>query len=178
LKKRGEETIVRRLSVLLATFGLASVFVGGAIASAPGALHSVYSDNWQGITFVSGLDSCPLFGAGADPFYVFEDVNLTDHIDSTYTPIPPDDFLYQIDSVGSVHGVINAPDGRYTVAGGGIKEHRVDTLAPLFFSGTGQMTISGPGGTVVGKATFQDLLGFPPQEFDLLFSSVTSCHLN
>jgi hypothetical protein len=164
--------------VLLVTFGLAGFFAGGATASVSGTLHSVYSDNWQGITFVSGLGACPLFGAGADPYYVFEDVNLTDHINSTYTPIPPDDFLYQIDSVGSVHGVINAPDGTYTVAGGGIKENRVDSLAPLYFSGTGQVTISGPDGTVVGKATFQDLLGFPPQEFDLLFTNITSCHLN
>jgi hypothetical protein len=39
------------------------------------------------------------------------------------------------------------------------------------------VTISGPGGTAVGRATFQDLLDFPPPEFDLLFTSVTSCQL-
>ena len=172
-----EGTLVRRLLVLLATFGLGGLFVGGAIASAPGTQHAVYSHDWQGITFVSGLGSCPLFGADADPYYVFEDVNLTDHINSTYTPIPPDDFLYHIDSIGSVHGIIRAPDGTYTVAGGGIKEHRIDALAPLYFSGTGHVTISGPGGTAVGLATFQDLLEFPPQEFDFLFTSVASCHL-
>ena len=166
---------MRRLLVLLATFGLAGLFVNGAFASAPGTEHSVYSHNWQGITFVGGLDACPIFGAGADPFYVLRDVDLTDHIDSTYTPY--DEPLYQIDSVASLHGAIHAPDGTYHVSGGGIKEHRIDALAPLYFSGTGRMTISGPAGTVVGRGTFQDLLEFPPQEFDLLFSSITSCHL-
>lgn len=171
----------RLLSVLaiaaVAGLVLASAFVGGAAASPPGTQHAVYSNNWQGITFVSGLDSCPLFGATPYPYYVFRDVDLTDHINSTYTPIPPEDFLYQFDSVGSVDGVINAPDGTYHVAGGGFKEHRIDAIAPLYFSGTGHAVISGPGGTVVGQATFQDLLGFPPQEFDLLFTSITACHL-
>jgi len=172
---------MRRLLIVLAVAAvaalvLASAFVGGATASAPGTEHAVYSHNWQGITFVSGLDTCPLFGANPDPYYVFHDVDLTDHINSTYTLIPPGP-LNQIDSVGSVDGVINAPDGAYTVAGGGFKEHRIDQLAPLFFSGTGHATISGPGGTVVGQAVFQDLLDFPPLEFDLLFTSITACHL-
>jgi hypothetical protein len=100
---------------------------------------------------------------------------LTDHISSSYTPYRG--LLYQIDSVGTVHGVINAPDGTYTVTGRGFTEHRIGDLAPLYFSGTGHATISGRGGTVAGEAKFQDLLDFPPQEFDLVFTSVTSCHL-
>jgi hypothetical protein len=165
--------MVRRLLLLLATLGLASVLVGGAYASSPGTEHFVYSDNWRGITFVSGLDSCPLFGAGADPYYVFEDVNLTDHINSIDTDL--NNSLFEIDSVGSVQGVINAADGTYYVSGGGIKEHRIGPTAPPYFSGTGHVTITGPSGTVAGTATFQDLLGFPPPEFDFFFTSVTSC---
>ena len=148
-----------------------------AQGASSGAQHSTYSDTWQGITFVTGLDTCPLFGANPDPYYVFFDVDLTDHINSTYTPIPPDDYLYQIDSVGSVHGVINAPGGVYRVSGGGIEERRVAPLDPLYFSGEGNVTISGPGGVVAGQATFQDLLGFPPPEFDFLFTRITACHL-
>lgn len=154
---------------------LAGAFVGRAAASQPGTQHAAYSHDWQGITFVTGLDSCPIFGASSS-FEAFPTVNLADHIVSTYTPYQ--DPLFQIDSVGSVHGVIDAPDGAYTVAGGGIKEHRIDALAPLYFSGSGHVTITGPGGTVGGQAIFQDLTEFPPPEFDLLFTSVTSCHLN
>ena len=160
---------------LLVVLALTGVCAGGAAASAPGTQHAVYSHDWQGITFVTGLESCPLFGPGASPFYVLSDVDLTDHINSTYSPIE-DGPLYQIDSVGSVHGVIYA-DGTYRVAGGGLREDRTGDLAPLYFSGTGHVTISGPGGTVVGTATFQDLLDFPPQEFDLFFTSITSCRL-
>lgn len=152
-------------------------FVEGATARTPGTQHPVYSDNWQGVTFVAGLDACPLLGATPDPNYVFNDVDLTDHVNSTYTPTANEP-LYQIDSVGTVHGVINAPDGTYRVDGGGFKEDRVGDLAPLYFSGAGHVTISGPGGTVVGRAVFQDLLGFPPPEFDLSFTSITSCHLS
>jgi hypothetical protein len=169
---------VRRLLLVLATFGLAGAFVGGAYASTgtPGQGHFEYSDNWQGITFVTGLDSCPIFGGNPVPFYAFQSVDLTDHIDSTWTPIDGGP-LYTIKSVGSAHGVIDASDGTYHVAGGGFKENRTGTF-PLFFSGTGHATITGPGGTVTGTATFQDLLDFPPPEFDLFFTGINSCHLN
>ena len=173
---------MRRLLMTLATataagLVLVNAFVGGASAS-PAGSHTVYSHHWQGITFVGGLDSCPVFGAGTGPFYVFRDVDLTDHINSTQTPIPPDNFFVQFDSVGSVEGVINAPDGTYQVAGGGIKEHRSGSPDPPYFSGSGHLVISGPGGTVVGEGVFQDLTTFGPPELDLLFSSVTACHLN
>jgi len=154
---------------------LAGTYAGGATASTAGTQHAVYSDQWQSTTFVTGLESCPLFGPTPNPWYVFGDVDLTDHIDSTYTPLTEP--LFQIDSVGSVHGVIDAPDGTYRVSGAGLKEDRTGDLAPLYFSGTGHVTISGPGGTVLGTATFQDLAGFPPPEFDLLFTSITGCHL-
>lgn len=166
----------RGLLLLLVALVSAAGFVGVATARAPEAQHAVYSDNWQGITYVAGLGTCPLLGTAPSPYYVFGDVDLTDHINSTYTPIANQP-LYQIDSVGTVHGLINASDGTYKVAGGGFRENRTGDLALLYFSGTGHVTISGPGGTVVGEATFQDLLGFPPAEFDLLFTSITSCHL-
>ena len=134
--------MTRRLLVPLVMFVLASAFVGRAIASAPGTGY-VFSHNWQGITYLSGLETCPLFGATPYPWYVLRNVDLTDQISSTYTPST--DPLWQIDSVGTVHGVINAPDGRYTVAGGAFKEHRIGDLAPWYFSGTGLATISGPG---------------------------------
>lgn len=168
---------MRRLLLLAATFGLASAFVGGAFASTgtPGQGHFEYSDRWQGITFVGGLDSCPIFGANPPSFDVFQNVDLTDDVNSRWTPLDSGP-LYRIRSVGSVHGVIDATDGTYHVAGGGFKEDRTGTF-PLYFSGTGHATITGPGGTVTGTATFQDLLSFPPPEFDLLFDSVKSCHL-
>ena len=172
---------MRRLLTLLATFGLASAFAGGAYASTgtPGQGHAEFSDNWQGITFVGGLGDCPIFSdtpvvLQGSPFYVFHSVNLTDEINDTWTDLGTG--LYDINSVGSVHGVIYASDGTYRVSGGGFHEHRLDSY-PFYFSGTGHATISGPGGTVTGRAIFQDLLQFPPQEFDLDYTSVTSCRL-
>jgi hypothetical protein len=162
-----------RLLPLLLTLAAAGAFVGGATASAPGTEHYLVSDNWQNITFVGGLDTCPLFGATSYQSYVLRDVDLTDHINSTWTPdVEP---VYQIDSVGTLQGVINAPDGAYTVAGA-FKEDRLGTF-PWYFSGTGNATISGPGGTVVGQALFQDLTSYPPPEFDLVFTSITACHM-
>ena len=164
---------MRRVLVLVVTLVVGGALAGAAAAS-PGG-HFVVSNNWRGITFVSGLDSCPLFGAKSSPWSVFGNVDLTDQINVKYSPyIEP---LEQLDSAGAVHGVINAPDGAYTVAGGGLKEDRLGNLAPWYFSGTGHVTITGPGGTVVGQATFQDLTEFPPLEFDLLFTSITTCHL-
>ena len=165
-----------RLLVFVVTTGaLAIASAGTGTASASRTQHSVISHTWQGTTFVVGLGACPLFGATSNPWYVFGSVNLTDQINDSYTPyIEP---LEQFDSVGAVHGVINAPDGTYTVAGGGFKEDRIGDVAPWYFSGSGQATITGPGGTVVGQATFKDLTEFPPLEFDLVFTSITTCRL-
>jgi hypothetical protein len=150
-------------------------FVSGAAANPTDAQHAAYTDSWRGITFVSGLGTCPLFGVGSNGTYVLRDVDLTDHISSTYTPYR--ESLYQIDSVGLVSGLIHARSGTYTV-GGLFTEHRIDQLAPRYFSGKGDATVSGPGGTVTGKATFQDLLDFPPQELDLRFTHITGCRLS
>lgn len=160
--------------------GLAAVValvlaIGPAGASAS-AEHAAFSHTWQGITFVGGLKRCPLFRTTSQSWNVFRDVDLTDHISSTYTP--DREPLYQINSIGSIHGAIHAPDGTYTVAASGLRENRVGDLAPRYFSGSGDATISGSGGSVSGKAIFKDLLDFPPQEFDLIFTNVTSCHLN
>lgn len=167
---------MRRLGLFVVMLVLGGALAGGAAGSAGGTQHAVYSDTWQGVTFVTGLSGCPLFGPNPNPFYAFDDVALTDHINSKYTPIA--DPLFQIDSVGTLNGVINTPSGTFTVSGGAFKEHRVDVLDPLYFSGSGLATISGPGGTAIGRAVFQDLAGFPPPEFDLFFTTITSCHVN
>lgn len=67
--------------------------------------------------------------------------------------------------------MIDGSDGPSHVAGRGFKENRTGTF-PLYFSGTGHVTIDGPGGKVSGTATFQDLLSFPPPEFDLFFTGI------
>jgi hypothetical protein len=167
----------RRLLLPFVLLVLAGVSAGAATGSAPGAQHAVYSDHWQSTTFVGGLESCPLFGPTSASLYEFDDVDLRDHIESRYTPLAEEP-LYRIDSVGSVHGMIDAPDGIYRISGAGLKEHRTDQLVPLYFSGVGHVSISGPRGTVAGTATFQDLIAFPPPEFDVLFTSVTTCHLS
>jgi hypothetical protein len=166
---------VRRFLVLLVTLVLLCGFAGGADANPPASQQADYSHSWRGVTFVRGLDSCPLFGA-PPRLYVLRDVDLTDRIRSAYTP--HNGPLFQIDSYGTVHGVINAPDGSYSVAGVELREHRIGDLAPRYFSGTGDVTISGPHGTVAGRATFQDLVEFPPPEFDLLFTRITTCNLH
>ena len=164
-----------RLLLLAAILVLGGALVGEATGSARGSQHAVYSHNWQGISFVSGLDRCPLFGRIADAFYEFDSVDLTDHINSRYTPATEP--LFQIDSVGSLNGVINTPRGAFTVAGGAFREHRVDQLDPLYFSGAGAATNSAPTGSVTRQAHFQDLTDIPPAEFDLFFTKITSCHL-
>ena len=174
--------MVRGLLILLATFGLAAALVGVAHASTgtPGNGHAEFHDNWTGITFVGGLASCPIFPTDAEvdlqgsAFYVFRSVNLIDNINDDW--VARGDSLYTITGVASVHGVINASNGTYTVSGGGFHENRVDGF-PYYFSGSGHATIRGPGGTVTGTAVFQDLLQFPPQEFDVDFASVRTCHL-
>jgi hypothetical protein len=166
---------VSRLLLFVVILVLGGALVGEAAGSAGSSQHAVYSHNWQGITFLTGLDTCPLFGSTPYPFYEFDTTNLTDHINSKYTPVTEP--VFQIDSVGTLNGLINTPSGNFTVAGGAFKEHRVDQLDPLYFSGSGIATISGPTGTVTGRAVFQDLTDFPPAEFDLLFTSITSCHL-
>lgn len=166
---------MRRLLLFVVILVLGAALVGEATGSTGSTQHAVYSHNWRGITFVTGLDSCPLFGSTPYPFYVFDNADLTDHINSKYTVVA--DPVFQIDSVGTLNGVISTPRGTFTVTGGGFKEHRLDQLDPLYFSGSGTATISGPGGTVTGQATFQDLTDFPPPEFDLFFTNITSCRL-
>jgi hypothetical protein len=167
---------MRRLGLFVVMLVLCGALAGEAAGSAKGTQHAVYSHTWRGVTFVTGLSSCPVFGPIPNPIYEFDDVALTDHINSKDTPIA--DPLFQIDSVGTLNGAIDTPSGAFTVTGGAFKEHRVDVLDPLFFSGSGQAIISGPGGTVIGRAVFQDLADFPPPEFDLFFTTITSCHLN
>ena len=159
-----------RLVLVLCT-AVSAALVGTATASPPGSQHAVFSNTWQGMSFVTLPDTCPLFGSS-----VFRDVDLTDQINETLTALPGVP-LAHYQAVAALHGVINAPDGTYTVAGGAFREDRIGGIAPWYFRGSGRATISGPGGTVVGEAVFQDLTEFPPQEFDLFFTSITTCHL-
>jgi hypothetical protein len=133
---------VRRLLPYLAILVLGGVLVGEAAGATANRQHAVYSHNWRGITFLTGLESCPLFGSTPDAFYVFDDTALTDHVNSKYTPVAGP--LFQIDSVGVLNGVINTSQGTFRVSGGAFKEHREDLLDPLYFSGSGSATISGP----------------------------------
>jgi len=167
---------MRRLGFVVVMLVLCGALAGEAAGSARATQHAVYSHTWRGVTFVTGLSGCPVFDPNPNTFYAFDDVALLDHINSKYAPIA--DPLFQIDSVGTLNGVINTPSGTFTVTGGAFKEHRIDVLDPLYFSGSGSATISGPGGTVIGQAVFQDLADFPPPEFDLFFTTITSCHLN
>lgn len=154
----------------------ALLFTVGLAGASTSAEHDIFSHTWKSITFLGGLERCPLVGTPSQSGNVLRDVDLTDQITSTYTPYRQP--LYQINSIGSVHGAIHAPDGTYTVAGAGLLEHRIGDLAPRYFSGSGYATVFGPAGSVSGKVIFKDLLDFPPQEFDLIFTKVTSCHLN
>ena len=66
---------------------LGGALAGEAAGSASGTQHAVYSHTWRGVPFVTGLSGCPLFGPTPNLFYAFDDVRLTDHINSKYTPI-------------------------------------------------------------------------------------------
>ena len=166
---------MRRFLLLLATV---AAVVAGVAASAtavpPGRSHVVLSHNWRGLTFVSGLGACPIFGPTSDPFLAFRDVNLTDHLNVTFTDFEGGPLLVY-NSVATLEGVINTAAGSYRVAGHFVEQDHVRGDPDIFVGTSGHATISGPGGVVTGAATFNDLGG--PPEFDLLFSSVTICRL-
>jgi hypothetical protein len=185
--------------LIRATGALASVAavvlaVGSVRASASAAQHQRYSDVWLQHTEVYFENSapfqtsCPLFPD--DPIftwpsesgYMFDSVNLTADIKRTDLPYSSDGSLWRLKAVGRVDGVINAADGTYTVTSGALKEDRIDSLLDgwLLFQGSGRVTITGPGGTVTGKATFTDTTrDYPIFEIETFsFTSITRCHLN
>jgi len=179
---------MKRLSLIAGVAALLSAVVvlvaGSAGASAATVLHFTYSHNWQGDTFVafdtSRTTICPVFPGEPDPTfypsYSFSDVNLTDQVTSTYIAYRPP--LWRMESIGTVSGVIYAADGSYTVTSGTLKENRVGDIAFSFFKGSGLVTISGPGGTLTGRATFTDLSQEDSQSEGFLFTNVISCQLN
>ncbi len=166
---------VRKFLLLLA---IATAVVAGAAGSATavpaGTTHVVESHHWQGLTFVLGLGSCGLFGAATDPFVAFRDVDLTDELNVSFSDFQGGP-LVVYNSVATLHGVIDTPDGRYRVAGHFVEENNVRGDPNIFIGTAGHVTISGPGGVVTGSATFRDLGG--PPEFDILFTSINVCHL-
>ena len=170
--------------LVAALTAVVAIGVGSAGARASTTQHHAFSNSWQFDTFVagSGFVTCPLFGTPLPtniPSYAFGDVNLTDQIKSTWIPVNSSGgFLWRIESVGTVAGVIYASDGTYAVSSGPLKEDRIGDLGIWFFKGSGQVTISGPAGTVSGRATFTDITQDFPQDMDFVFTSITSCQLN
>ena len=163
---------MRRLAAVagaIAFAGLGTGSAGASSAASGGETHLVTSNHWTATTFVTGLESCDLLGG-----FVFHNVDLTDQINVTYsTPNP----LFLLNGVASFHGVINTPSGQYHVDGSSTARNVVTSILPPFIGTDGHATISGPTGIVTGRATFQDLLWFPPAEFDILFRSITNCKL-
>jgi hypothetical protein len=64
------------------------------------------------------------------------------------------------------------------VTSGTLKENRIGDIAFSFFTGSGLVTISGPGGTVTGRAVFTDLSLEDSQTESFLFTNIISCQLN
>jgi hypothetical protein len=173
--------LIGGIAAALATAVVLSV--GSAGASASTTQHHTFSDDWQGFTAVAGdqIGTCPLFGTPLPtgiPAYDFTDVNLTDHIKSTWIPYSSDGFLWRIKSIGRVEGSIFAPDGIYTVTSGPLREDRIGDLGIWYFQGSGRVTITGPAGTLSGTAQFTDITTDFPPDMEFVFTSITSCELN
>lgn len=155
------------VAALLLTLGPA-----GAEASAD---RAILSHEWRGITLIGGLKRCRLLGSAPRSWNALRDVDLTDHITSTYTPYKEPE--WELRSAATLGGTVTAAGGTYTVAGGPFAEHRTGTRVPWYFDGSGPATISGPGGSAAGEATFKDLTQFPPALLELRFTTLTACHL-
>jgi hypothetical protein len=183
-----------RLSAGLATALAAATVVlvvgsvGASASSVPSVQHHTFSNNWQsdtGVAFnTSVVDVCPLFPGPPNPTYFpsywFSNANLTDQIKSTWIPyLPSGGLQYRFKSVGTVAGVIYASDGTYTVTTSGrlIEDRIGEPSDSWYFLGSGRVTITGPGGTMSGKAWFQDGPADNAAE-SFLFTSITSCQLN
>jgi len=166
---------VRKLLLLLMVAAAVVASVAGSATAVPaGSVRVVSSKNWRGLTYVLGLGSCDLFGAADPASVVFRDVNLTDHLNVTFTDFEGGP-LQIYNSVATLHGVINSADGRYAVAGVFAEKDVRDPGGNAFIGTSGYATIVGPRGVVTGAATFRDLGG--PPEFDLIFTGVTACVL-
>ena len=159
---------MRGFIALLTAAAAAVTLAGGSKASPGDTTHLVTSNNWQGITFVVGLESCDLLGG-----VVFRDVDLTDHVNITYSY----DGNYLVNGTATFNGVINTPAGTYRVTGQSVEENGRWSILGPFIGTDGHATISGPNGVVSGAARFQDLTSWGPPEFDIVFTSVTACNL-
>lgn len=175
-----KSTLIAGVTAALAMAAVLTVGLAGASAST--TQHHTFSNNWQSDTFVAGdqIDTCPLFGPlpTGSPSYDFTDVNLTDHIKSTWIPYSSDGFLWRIKSIGRVAGSIHASDGTYTVTTGPLKEDRIGDLGIWYFQGDGRVTITGPAGTLSGRAQFTDITTDFPPDMEFEFTSITRCDLN
>jgi hypothetical protein len=169
---------------MVALVAAAVLAVASAGASASSTRHQTWSNNWQFDTFVaydtSLVNICPLFPGSpipaSSPTYAFSAANLTDYVKVTLIPAssPP---LLRIKGSATVGGVIDASNGTYTVTGGPFKEDRINTDFWIFL-GSGPVTISGPGGTVSGEATFLDTSTDFPSAMSFEFTSINSCKLS
>jgi hypothetical protein len=157
------------LALLAAAVAAATITAGGSSASPPGETHLVISNNWQGLTFVVGLESCDLLGDVA-----FRDVDLTDHLNIWYTWVENGILA---NSTATYGGVINTPAGTYRVHGQSVEENGLWGLLGPFIGTDGHATIKGPNGVVSGAARFQDLLDWGPPEMDIIFTSIEVCKL-
>lgn len=167
-------SLVAGVTATLATVVLL-LAAGAAGASSGPAQRSTFSHYWNYTTGIgydtSKVDVCPAFPGG-----VFFDVSLTANY--AITVIPVNAPLVRLAGVGTVSGVINAPDGTYTLTGGPFVENRFDDVSfSDIFIGSGRLTISGPDGTVAGLASFADVTG-DNGGMGFQFTRVTTCHLS
>ena len=162
---------------------LVMLAVGSAGANASSLRHQTWSNTWPYDTAVafdtSAVDVCPMFPGPLTPTYYpsyqFSDVNLTDYVKITFHPAGGGNF--RVKGVATVEGVINAANGSYTVTSGTLKEDRTTDLFTIFL-GSGPVTITGPGGTVSGRAEFLDSSTDYPAAMSFLFTSIKSCNLS
>jgi hypothetical protein len=168
---------VKRVLLLAAVAAAVAVAVGVSSVRAapiPGARHVSGTQSYTDYLFVGGLTSlgCP---------FVLHDYgdNATGTLSATYHGwIGPFDentntaqFLLRAHVTGTVQDVAG---NSYAVSGNFTDSStHVDPFGDLVFDGPGHVSVSGPTGSVVGRADFRFVEG--PPEFSLTFSSIQSC---
>jgi hypothetical protein len=155
----------------------------GTFTVVAGWQFHTFSTNWlldTGVAFdTSVVGVCPLFPGSPQASYDFSSADLTDHVKSIWIPLGSDPLNYRFISRGTVAGVINAENRSYTVTSGRLIENRIGQPSDSwYFQGSGPVTITGQGGTLVGEATFTDTSQTDSETEEFLFTRITSCTLN
>jgi hypothetical protein len=167
------------VAAVAATVGVSS----GRAAPIPGARH--VSGTWSGPDWlyvfanVNGVITNGLESLGC-PFVLRNYVeDAQDTLTANYNGwIGPYDentntaqFLLRAHVTGTLQDVAG---NTYTVSGN-FKDSstHVDPFGDLLFDGVGHVSLSGPAGTVVGRAEFRAVNG--ELEFSLIFTSIQSC---